>query len=187
MEIKKKEIKINNNLLQDINEISEGYNTLKSKIEEKIENFNNNELAKHEGENIRLEKLKEKLEFLKTNLEQDKSLIATEEEKIDNLIKGQSAGIFENLDNLNKDKKVILDEIEELKKKLNEKEKELEKVNIKVANKQKEIDAVKSNFNFEFKKIEIKKKNYEDNLKDYEEQDKKFEKVFLLIIRFNVR
>jgi len=33
---------------------------------------------------------------------------------------------------LNKDKKVILDEIEELKKKLNEKEKELEKVNIKV-------------------------------------------------------
>jgi hypothetical protein len=62
-------------------------------------------MAKHEGENIRLEKLKEKLEFLKTNLEQEKSIIDTEESKIDNLIKGQSAGIFESLDNLNKDKK----------------------------------------------------------------------------------
>ena len=47
--------------------------------------------------------------------EQEKNIIDTEESKIDNLIKGQSAGIFESLDNLNKDKKAILDEIEEIK------------------------------------------------------------------------
>ena len=38
-------------------------------------------MAKHEGENIRLEKLKEKLEFLKNNLEQDKNIIDSEEDK----------------------------------------------------------------------------------------------------------
>ena len=65
MEIKKKEIQINNNLLLDINEVSSGYNILKKKLEEKIENFNNNDMAKHEGENIRLEKLKEKYIILK--------------------------------------------------------------------------------------------------------------------------
>ena len=174
MNIQKKEIQINNNLLIDLDNVSSGYNTLKIKLEEKIENFNNNEMAKHEGENIRLEKLKEKLEFLKSNLEQEKTIIDTEESKIDTLIKGQSAGIFESLENLNKDKKVILDEIEEIKKKLQIKEKELEKINIKIDNKQKEIDAVKSNFNYEYKKIEIKKKNYEDNMKDYEEQNERY-------------
>ena len=174
MDIQKKEIQINNNLLIDISDVSSGYNTLKSKLDEKIENFNNNEMAKHEGENIRLEKLKEKLEFLKNNLEQEKTIIDNEESKIDTLIKGQSAGIFESLENLNKDKKVIMDEIEEIKKKLNLKERELEKLNIKIDNKQKEIDAVKSNFNFEYKKIEIKKKNYEDNINDYKMQDERY-------------
>ena len=105
MVIKKKEIQINNNLLLDIDEVSSGYNTLKEKLEEKIENFNTNEIAKHEGENIRLEKLKEKLEFLKSNLEQEKAIIDTEESKIDKLIKGQSAGIFESLENLISKKK----------------------------------------------------------------------------------
>ena len=171
MDIKNKEIEINNNLLSDIDDVTIGYNSLKTKLEEKIDNFTNNELAKHEGENIRLEKLSEKLQFLKTNLEQDKNLISEEEIKINNLIKGQSAGIFENLENLNKDKSVLLGEIEEIKKKLAEKEKELDKLNLKIENKEKEINAIKSNFNYEFKKLNIKKKNYEDNLKDYEEQD----------------
>ena len=89
MSIKKKEIEINNSLLLDINEVTTGYNILKNKMEEKIEKFTNNELAKHEGENIRLEKLNEKLQFLKNNLEQDKNIISDEEVKINNLIKGQ--------------------------------------------------------------------------------------------------
>ncbi len=171
MSIKKKEIELNNNLLSDVNDVTTGYDKLKNKLEEKIDNFTNNELAKHEGENIRLEKLNEKLEFLKTNLEQDKSYINNEETKINNLIKGQSAGIFENLENLNKDKNALLDEIAEIKKKLQEKEKDLDKLNLKIENKEKEIDAIKSNFNYEFKKIDMKKKNYEDNLKDYEDQN----------------
>ena len=82
MNIKKKEIEINNNLLSDVNDVTTGYNTLKNKLEEKIDNFTNNELAKHEGENIRLEKLNEKLEFLKTNLEQEKAYINDEEKKL---------------------------------------------------------------------------------------------------------
>jgi len=174
LNIKKKEIEINNSLLLDINEVTTGYNILKNKMEEKIEKFTNNELAKHEGENIRLEKLNEKLQFLKNNLEQEKNIISDEEVKINNLIKGQSAGIFESLENLNKDKKTLLDEIDEIKKKLQEKEKELDKLNSKIDNKQKEIDAIKSNFDYEFKKLDIKKKNYKDNMKDYEEQDIKY-------------
>ena len=174
MNIKHKELEINDNLLSGINELSNGYNFLKKNLEKKIENFTNNELVKHQGENIRLEKLKEKLEFLKNNLEQEKGIIDSEQEKVNNLIKGQSAGIFEALDNLNNEKKTISDEIEEIRKKLEEKEKELEKVNIKIDNKQKEIDAVKSNFTYEFKKIDIKKKNYEDNMKDYEEQNTRY-------------
>lgn len=92
-------------------------------MEEKIEKFTNNELAKHEGENIRLEKLNEKLQFLKNNLEQDKNIISDEEVKINNLIKGQSAGIFESLENLNKDKKTLLDEIDEIKRSYKKKKK----------------------------------------------------------------
>jgi hypothetical protein len=76
MNIKKKEIDLNNSLLLDINEVTTGYNILKNKMEEKIEKFTNNELAKHEGENIRLEKLNEKLQFLKNNLEQEKNIIS---------------------------------------------------------------------------------------------------------------
>ena len=174
MNIKKKEIEINNNLLSDVNDVTTGYNTLKSKLEDKIDSFTNNELAKHEGENIRLEKLNEKLEFLKTNLEQEKTYINDEEKKINNLIKGQSAGIFENLENLVKDKNVLLEEIEEIKRKLQEKEKELDKLNLKIENKEKEINAIKSNFNHEFNKLDMKKKNYEDNLKDYDEQNIKY-------------
>lgn len=123
MSIKKKEIEINNSLLLDINEVTTGYNILKNKMEEKIEKFTNNELAKHEGENIRLEKLNEKLQFLKNNLEQDKNIISDEEVKINNLIKGQSAGIFESLENLNKDKKTLLDEIDEIKRSYKKKKK----------------------------------------------------------------
>lgn len=95
---------------------------------------------------------------MKNNLEQDKNIISDEEVKINNLIKGQSAGIFESLENLNKDKKTLLDEIDEIKKKLQEKEKELDKLNTKIDNKQKEINAIKSNFDYEFKKLDMKKK-----------------------------
>ena len=167
---REKELNLMRSAIKDVEAISESYGKLKNIIEEKIDSFNNNEFAKHKSENIRLQKMNEKLQFLKSNLDTEKSYIDTEEAKINEVIKGQSKGIFDDLDELNKDKDKLNEEIAELKRQLEQKENELDQLNSKIESKEIEIDAIKSNFNHEFNKIEIKKKNYRESLKDYEDQ-----------------
>ena len=167
---REKELNLMRSAIKDVEAISESYGKLKNIIEDKIDSFNNNEFAKHKSENIRLQKMNEKLQFLKSNLDTEKSYIDTEEAKINEVIKGQSKGIFDDLDELNKDKDKLNEEIAELKRQLEQKENELDQLNSKIESKEIEIDAIKSNFNHEFNKIEIKKKNYRESLKDYEEQ-----------------
>jgi len=78
---------------------------------------------------------------------------------------------------LNKDKEIILSEIEEIKKILDQKFTELDNINKLIEMKDIEIDAIKSNFNHELNKINYKKKNYEENLNDYNEQYNKYENM----------
>jgi hypothetical protein len=112
MKSRSNEISLMKNSLNDFDNISKDYLKLKENVEETINKFNNNEMVKHKTEELRLEKMFHKLEFLKSNLDIEKSTIDSDENKIMDKIKEQSAGIFEDLDNLNKDKNELNDEIE---------------------------------------------------------------------------
>jgi chromosome segregation ATPase len=65
---------------------------------------------------------------------------------------------------------VLLGEIEEIKKILDQKFTELDNINKKIESKEIEIDAIKSNFSREFSKINNKKNKYEERLNDYNEE-----------------
>ena len=45
-------------------------------METKLNNFNNKEISQHKIEELKLKKLKEKLDFLKTNLDTEKNFIS---------------------------------------------------------------------------------------------------------------
>ena len=168
--LRENELNLMNTSIHEIQNIHSNFNTLKTEIEDKIKSFHNKELAEHKSENIKLQKLNEKLQYMKSDLDQEKNFIDNEESKINELIKGQSKDIFDDLDNLNQEKQKLNTSILELKKQLEQKENELEQLNTQIQNKEIEIDAIKSNFNHDFNKIENKKKHYKESLKDYDEQ-----------------
>lgn len=145
--------------------------TLKAKIEKDIDIFNNSQLAKHKNDNIKIKKLAEKLQFLKTDIEEKKAYIDEEEGKINQVIKSQSADIFEELDVLKNSKYDILEEIHKLEQLLEQKYSQLDKIDKQIESKDGEIEAIKSTYSHEFNKINIKKVNYEDKLKDYNDQN----------------
>ncbi len=171
LDLRNEELKILKNKEKLLEETSKKLVKLKGKQEKEIENFNNNELAKHKNDNIKIKKLVEKLQFLQTDLEEKKSYIDEEEEKINKIIKSQSVEIFEDLDKLKFDKDCIQKEIEDLESLLAKKYSELDVVCKKIENKEGEIDEIKSTFSHEFNKINSKKKNYEEKLKDFNEQN----------------
>jgi hypothetical protein len=160
-----------------LEETYNAFNKIKKSGEYELEKFRNTEVSKHKNDNIKIKKLKEKLDFLKSNLDSDKLYIDEEEAKITKLIKSQSSGVFDDLDELNQQRSEILKEIEYLKKLLEEKCAELDIVEKSIESKEIEIDAIKSNFNHEFNKIHKRKKYYEDNLKDYSDQFTQYENM----------
>jgi hypothetical protein len=160
-----------------LDETYNAFNKLKKSGEYELETLSNTEISKHKNDNIKIKKLKEKLDFLKSNLDSDKIYIDDEEAKITKLIKSQSSGVFDELDELTQQKSEILEEIAHLKKLLEEKCADLDVVEKSIESKEIEIDAIKSNFNHEFNKIHFKKKYYEDNLKDYTEQFSHYENL----------
>lgn len=174
---REQELLIIRNKWKILEETCNSLTKLKSQEEYQLETFTNTDISKHKNENIKIKKLKEKLDFLKNNLDSDKLYIDEEEEKITKVIKSQSSGVFEELDELNLNKDSILDEIEKLKKLLDEKYSELDSVNKLIESKEIEIDAIKSNFNHEFNKLNYKKKNYEESLKDYQDQETLYENM----------
>jgi hypothetical protein len=174
---REQELLIIRNKWKILEETCNSFTKLKSQEEYQLETFTNTDINKHKNENIKIKKLKEKLDFLKNNLDSDKSYIDEEEEKITKVIKSQSSGVFEELEELNKNKDNVLDEIDKLKKLLDEKYSELDSVNKLIESKEIEIDAIKSNFNHEFNKLNYKKKNYEESLKDYQDQETLYENM----------
>jgi hypothetical protein len=174
---REQELLIIRNKWKILEETCNSFTKLKSQEEYQLETFTNTDINKHKNENIKIKKLKEKLDFLKNNLDSDKSYIDEEEEKITKVIKSQSSGVFEELEELNKNKDIVLDEIDKLKKLLDEKYSELDSVNKLIESKEIEIDAIKSNFNHEFNKLNYKKKNYEESLKDYQDQETLYENM----------
>jgi hypothetical protein len=163
--------------LKILDETLTSFKKMKSQQDYELESFQNTDLNKHKNDNIKIKKLKEKLDFLKTNLDSDKNYIDEEEEKITKVIKSQSSGVFEELEELNTSKNIIVEEIDNIKKLLDKKFSELDSVNKAIESKEIEIDAIKSNFNHEFNKLNYKKKNYDESKKDYEEQENLYEKM----------
>ncbi len=170
-ELRNEELKILQNKEKLLEETSKKLSKLKFKQQKEIDNFTNNELSKHKNDNIKIKKLLEKLQFLRTDLEEKKSFMDEEEEKINNVIKSQSVEIFEEMDKLKENKSEIQKEIEELESILAKKYSELDSVCKQIENKEGDIDEIKSTYSLEFNKINSKKKNYEEKLKDYNEQN----------------
>jgi chromosome segregation ATPase len=171
LELRNEELKILKNKENLLEETSNKLLKLKSKQQKEIDNFTNNELSKHKNDNIKIKKLVEKLQFLKTDLEEKKSFIDEEEEKINNVIKSQSVEIFEELDKLKENRSGIQKVIDQLEKILAKKYSELDSVCKQIENKEGEIDEIKSTYSHEFNKINSKKKNYEEKFKDYNDQN----------------
>jgi len=67
---------------------------LKQSQESELDHFVNTNISKHKNDKIKIKKMNEKLEILKSNLETKKSHIDEEEEKVNNLIKSQSSHVF---------------------------------------------------------------------------------------------
>jgi len=177
IDLREQEIQLIKKKAKILEESFNVFNKIKKSGEYELETFKNTEISRNKNDSIKIKKLKEKLDFLNSNLESDKLYIDEEEAKITKVIKSQSSGVFEELDELKIQKEEILKEIDNLKKLLEAKCNELDLVEKSIESKEIEIDAIKSNFNHEFNKIHFKKKYYEDNLKDYTEQFTQYEKM----------
>lgn len=140
-----------------------------------MESFINNEIAENNKDGNRLNKLKEKLYFIKDNIGAEENFIKEEEQKITEIIRSQASDIFDELEQFNQIKETLIDEIDELRKQLEMKEAELEKVNFNIQIKEKDINDIKANYSQEFSRINIKKRNFKENLKDYEEQEQNYQ------------
>lgn len=168
--LREEELKMYKNSEKILVDTSKKLSQLKLHLEKEIESFNNNELVKHKNEGITIKNLVEKLQFLKSDIEENKAYIDEEEEKINQVIKSQSIDIFNDLEALTSNKNEVLDEIYNLEKLLEQKYLELNKMDKQIEIKEVEIEAIKSTYSHEFNKISQKKVLYKDKLKDYNDK-----------------
>lgn len=131
------------------------------------ENHNDN---KHNLDQFKIKKLREKLENLAETIDTERDNLKIQEEGINNKIKSQSAEVFEELDVLIFEQKQTQDEIEELKRLLENKRQSLDEINSRIEEKENQIDAIRSNFKSDFKKLNADRNKLTDNEKSYQEQ-----------------
>eukprot|EP00340_Litonotus_pictus_P011919 CAMPEP_0170536550 /NCGR_PEP_ID=MMETSP0209-20121228/102199_1 /TAXON_ID=665100 ORGANISM="Litonotus pictus, Strain P1" /NCGR_SAMPLE_ID=MMETSP0209 /ASSEMBLY_ACC=CAM_ASM_000301 /LENGTH=1117 /DNA_ID=CAMNT_0010837923 /DNA_START=25 /DNA_END=3377 /DNA_ORIENTATION=- len=163
--------------LKAYSDVKDSFFKLKDSMNKELEDFKTKDVSKHKNDQFKIKKMKEKLENMSQNLDIDKENLRAEEDKIDSLIKSQSIDVFNELDNLNKKKKETMNEIEELKRLLDEKYAFVDGLNIHIESKENEIDAIKSNFKPEFKKLNTKRNNVKEAQGDFEDQTKELESM----------
>ena len=177
LQLKERELISYKTILNSYKEVSHNFNKLEEHTLKEISDLKVNEISKHKNDEFRIKKLKEKLENLEQSIEINKEDLNIEEDKINSLIGTQSLEISEELGELNIAKTKINEEIEDIKKLLEEKLLVLDSISLKIKEKENEIEAIKSNFKPEYKKLNAKKAKYDEDIIIYNEQIEELSKL----------
>ena len=177
LQLKERELITYKTILNSYKEVSHNFNKLEEHTLKEISDLKVNEISKHKNDEFRIKKLKEKLENLEQSIEINKEDLNIEEDKINSLIGTQSLEISEELGELNIAKTKINEEIEDIKKLLEEKLLVLDSISLKIKEKENEIEAIKSNFKPEYKKLNAKKAKYDEDIIIYNEQIEELSKL----------